>query len=61
MLQPYLQALTIKCVTPEKRGIANAMFINSIDFGIAIGSMLHGLVVDLTSNAERKRAAFIQL
>ena len=46
MLQPSLQAWTIKRVTPEKRGIANAMFINSIDFGIAVGSMLLGLVVD---------------
>jgi MFS family permease len=55
MLQPSLQAWTIKRVTPEKRGIANAMFINSIDFGIAVGSMLLGLVVDVTSNAEAYR------
>jgi predicted MFS family arabinose efflux permease len=55
MLQPSLQAWTIKRVTPENRGIANAMFINSIDFGIAVGSMLLGLVIDVTSNAKMYR------
>ncbi|MCQ6280762.1 MFS transporter [Bacillus sp. EB600] len=55
ILQPSLQAWTIKRVTPEKRGIANAMFFNSIDFGIAVGSMLLGFVADVTSNSEMYR------
>lgn len=43
-LQPTIQAWMIQRVLPEQRGMANGMFLNSIDLGVAIGSMLLGLV-----------------
>ncbi|WP_035351498.1 MFS transporter [Fictibacillus gelatini] len=49
MLQPSIQAWTIKQVTPEKRGMANGAFLNSIDLGVAIGSMLLGIIATNTS------------
>ncbi|WP_159885142.1 MFS transporter [Paenibacillus puerhi] len=42
MLQPSLQAWMVKSVRPERRGSANAAFYNSIDLGIALGSLLLG-------------------
>jgi MFS family permease len=50
-LQPSLQAWTVKIVDPAQRGMANAAFLNSIDLGIGIGSMLLGLVVTYSSYA----------
>jgi MFS family permease len=41
-LQPSIQAWMIKEVSPGERGMANGMFINSIDLGVAVGSMLLG-------------------
>ncbi|MEK8132198.1 MFS transporter [Paenibacillus filicis] len=44
MLQPSLQAWMVKSVRPERRGSANAAFYNSIDLGIALGSLLLGSI-----------------
>jgi MFS family permease len=49
ILQPSIQAWIINLVTPEKRGMANAAFLNSIDLGIALGSMLLGVIATATS------------
>ncbi|WP_094699455.1 MFS transporter [Brevibacillus laterosporus] len=50
-LQPSMQAWIIKEVSPDKRGMANAAFLNSIDLGVAIGSMLLGVVASSANYA----------
>ncbi|SCW44917.1 Predicted arabinose efflux permease, MFS family [Paenibacillus tianmuensis] len=49
VLQPSLQAWTVKQVSPEMRGTANGTFYNSIDLGIAVGSLLLGGIASGTS------------
>ncbi|RNB57867.1 MFS transporter [Brevibacillus gelatini] len=44
MIQPSIQAWMVKVVRPEQRGMANGLFFNSIDLGIAAGSMLLGIL-----------------
>ncbi|WP_375162165.1 MFS transporter [Fictibacillus sp. WQ 8-8] len=44
MIQPSVQAWMIKAVPVEQRGLANSMFFNSLDLGVAAGSMLLGLI-----------------
>lgn len=49
MLQPSLQAWTIKRVSASRRGVANGMFYNSIDIGIAVGALCLGGIAAATS------------
>ncbi|MED4601207.1 MFS transporter [Paenibacillus validus] len=44
MIQPSIQAWMIKEVSADERGIANGMFYNSIDAGVALGSILLGVL-----------------
>ena len=44
-LQPAIQAWMVKVVEPEQRGMANAVFLSTIDLGIGIGSLLLGAIV----------------
>lgn len=44
IIQPSIQAWMIKEVAAEERGLANGMFFNSIDLGVALGSALLGMV-----------------
>ncbi|WP_407653427.1 MFS transporter [Brevibacillus ruminantium] len=48
-IQPSIQAWMIKEVSPSQRGIANGLFLNSIDLGIALGAMLLGVIASATS------------
>jgi MFS family permease len=50
-LQPALQAWSIQSVAPHRRGMANGVFLNSIDLGIALGSICLGLIATATSYA----------
>jgi MFS family permease len=50
-LQPAIQAWMVKVVTPEQRGMANGVFLSTIDLGIGIGSLLLGVVVTYSSYA----------
>ncbi|WP_421617129.1 MFS transporter [Brevibacillus sp. TJ4] len=50
-LQPSLQAWTVQAVALEQRGMANAAFLNSIDLGIGVGSLLLGIVATYSSYA----------
>lgn len=63
VLQPSLQAWTVKRVRPERRGAATGMFYNSTDLGIAIGSLTLGIVATQTSYAMMYRlsAGFLVL
>jgi MFS family permease len=44
ILQPSIQAWMITEVSPEQRGMANGVFLNSIDLGVAIGAMFLGSI-----------------
>lgn len=47
-LQPSFQTWMIQVVSPTQRGLANGMFLNSLDFGIALGSLILGLIATFT-------------
>lgn len=44
---------------PRQRGLANGMFLNSLDLGVAIGSMLLGAVAMFTSYAVMYRYSIL--
>ena len=48
-MQPTLQTWMIQKVDPRQRGMANGMFLNSLDFGVAIGAMILGAIARFTS------------
>lgn len=50
-MQPSLQTWMIQAVAPRQRGMANGMFLNSLDLGVATGSMLLGSIAMYTSYA----------
>ncbi|KUP22266.1 MFS transporter [Paenibacillus sp. DMB5] len=54
-MQPALQTWMIQSVDPRQRGTANGMFLNSLDFGVAIGTMILGTVASYNSYAEMYR------
>ncbi|MBV6714822.1 MFS transporter [Paenibacillus chitinolyticus] len=56
-LQPTTQAWMLRETPPEQHGTTNSLFYNSIDFGVAVGSMLLGLVASGTSYAVMYRYA----
>jgi MFS family permease len=56
-LQPALQAWSIQSVAPQRRGMANGVFLNSIDLGIALGSICLGFIATVTSYAEVYRVS----
>jgi predicted MFS family arabinose efflux permease len=59
MIQPSIQAWTIKLVSPEQRGMANSAFLNSIDLGVAIGSMFLGMIATAANYAVMYRLSAI--
>jgi MFS family permease len=59
IMQPTLQTWTIQASSPEYRGMANGMFLNSIDLGVAIGSMLLGTIAMSTSYAVMFRISIV--
>ncbi len=62
-LQPTMQTWMIQVVSPHQRGMANGMFLNSLDLGVALGAMILGTVASLTSYTSMYRfsALFIVL
>lgn len=42
--QPALQAATLRIVSADRKGVANASFLTAFDFGIGFGSILLGIV-----------------
>lgn len=49
VVMPTLQTMANNVVEPQRRGAANATFITAFDIGIGGGSMLLGLLAELTS------------
>lgn len=60
-MQPALQTWMIQSVEPRQRGLANGMFFNSLDLGVAAGSMLLGAVALFTSYAVMYRYSILAL
>lgn len=48
-MQPSLQTWMIQEVPPQQRGMANGTFLNSLDFGVAIGAMVLGIIARFSS------------
>ncbi|MGC6586366.1 MFS transporter [Paenibacillus sp. Dod16] len=60
-MQPSIQTWMIQEVHPLQRGMANGMFFNSLDFGVAIGSIALGSIAKSTSYAIMYRYSAIAL
>lgn len=60
-MQPSIQTWMIQEVHPLQRGMANGMFFNSLDLGVAIGSIALGSIAKSTSYAIMYRYAAIAL
>ncbi|MUT65401.1 MFS transporter [Paenibacillus sp. NEAU-GSW1] len=56
-IQPTTQAWMLREASPERHGMANSLYYNSIDLGVALGSMLLGLVAAATSYSVMYRCA----
>jgi MFS family permease len=54
-MQSSLQTWMIQVVSPAQRGMANGMFLNTLDLGIATGALLLGSIASLTSYTEMYR------
>ncbi|CAG7646616.1 MFS transporter [Paenibacillus allorhizosphaerae] len=50
-IQPTLQAWMLRDSAPEQHGTANSLYYNALDFGVAIGAMVLGLIASGTSYA----------
>ncbi|WP_440118749.1 MFS transporter [Paenibacillus sp. QZ-Y1] len=54
-MQSSLQTWMIQIVSPSQRGMANGMFLNSLDLGIATGALLLGAIASITSYTDMYR------
>lgn len=54
-MQSSLQTWMIQVVSPSQRGMANGMFLNSLDLGIATGALLLGAIAAITSYTDMYR------
>ncbi|MFE5319501.1 MFS transporter [Paenibacillus sp. NPDC056579] len=61
MLQPSLQAWTIQRSAPDRRAVATGMFYNSIDLGIAMGSVCFGFVASAAGYAGMYRISALSM
>ncbi|KOP67571.1 MFS transporter [Bacillus sp. FJAT-18019] len=60
-MQPSIQTWMIQEVYPQQRGMANGMFFNSLDFGVAIGSIVLGAIAKSTSYTVMYRYSAVAL
>ncbi|AJY77607.1 MFS transporter [Paenibacillus beijingensis] len=60
-IQPTIQAWMLRVTPPEKHASANSLFYSSIDFGIAAGSMLLGIVASYAGYAGMYRYAAVMM
>ncbi|MGG3279787.1 MFS transporter [Paenibacillus solani] len=60
-MQPSIQTWMIQEVHPQQRGMANGMFFNSLDFGVAIGSIVLGSIAKSTSYTVMYRYSAVAL
>ncbi|WP_068620264.1 MFS transporter [Paenibacillus tuaregi] len=61
-IQPTTQAWMLRETSPKQHGMVNSLYYNTIDFGVAIGSMLLGVLASATSYSEMYRcSSFVML
>ncbi|NUU76451.1 MFS transporter [Paenibacillus xylanilyticus] len=58
-MQSSLQTWMIQIVAPTQRGMANGMFLNTLDLGIAMGALLLGAIASMTSYTDMYRYSVI--
>ncbi|MEK4435167.1 MULTISPECIES: MFS transporter [unclassified Paenibacillus] len=58
-MQSSLQTWMIQIVAPTQRGMANGMFLNTLDLGIATGALLLGAIASMTSYTDMYRYSVI--
>ncbi len=56
-IQPTVQAWMLRMSSREQHGMANSMFYNSTDFGVAAGALLLGAIASVSSYAQMYRYA----
>lgn len=61
VMQPALQTWMIQVVSPKQRGMANGMFLNSLDLGVAIGALILGVIAKATDYAAMYRFSAIAI
>lgn len=59
--QPTLQSWMVQSVSPHQQGMANSMYFNSLDLGVAIGALLLGQIASHSSYAIMYRSSAIFL
>lgn len=59
--QPTLQSWMVQSVSPHQQGMANSMYFNSLDLGVAIGALLLGQIASHSSYALMYRSSAIFL
>ncbi|MEC0092743.1 MFS transporter [Paenibacillus macquariensis] len=59
--QPTLQSWMIQSVSPPQQGMANSMYFNSLDLGVAIGALLLGQIASHSNYAMMYRYSSIFL
>ncbi|WP_438347436.1 MFS transporter [Paenibacillus sp. FA6] len=59
--QPTIQTWMIQSVTPQQQGMANSMYFNSLDLGVAIGALSLGQIASHSSYAVMYRYSSIFL
>lgn len=59
--QPTLQSWMVQSVSPHQQGMANSMYFNSLDLGVAIGALLLGQIASHSSYATMYRSSAIFL
>ncbi|GLX71029.1 MFS transporter [Paenibacillus glycanilyticus] len=60
-IQPTTQAWMLREAAPHQVSFANSLYYNTIDFGVAIGSMLLGVVASATSYSVMYRWAAVAM
>ncbi|WP_433946948.1 MFS transporter [Paenibacillus sp. SN-8-1] len=61
-IQPTTQAWMLRETSPQQHGMVNSLYYNSIDFGVAIGSMLLGVLASATSYSQMYRySSFVMI
>ncbi|WP_322903710.1 MFS transporter [Paenibacillus campi] len=58
-LQPTMQTWMIQVVSPHQRGMANGMFLNSLDLGVALGAMILGTIASATTYTSMYRYSVV--
>lgn len=60
-IQPTLQAWMLQMTPPQEHGTANGLYYNALDLGVAIGSMVLGIIASATSYSMMYRVSSLAM